>query len=95
MSAMTKTAIADLDPTWHWELGARVPVARAEAPGSTEGMVKIPGGPLRFQVRACTWAYPASIAGPCAHVQYAYVYCALVPGDGARMHTRLESYGNP
>ena len=57
MAGYAKVKIADLDPTWHYEYGARVPVARADAPASTSGMANIPGGPFRFFVKAfLTWA---------------------------------------
>ena len=48
MAGYAKTSIASLDPTWHYEYGARVKPARAESPVAIEGMVKIPGGPFRF-----------------------------------------------
>jgi iron(II)-dependent oxidoreductase len=51
MSEYAKTPLASLDPTWHYEKGARVPVARVEALAPMTGMTKIPGGPLRFEVR--------------------------------------------
>eukprot|EP01050_Picozoa_sp_SAG11_P022968 SAG11_NODE_4480_length_1880_cov_0.888827_3_plen_155_part_01 len=51
MASYAKVPLADLDATWHFEDGVRVPIARAEAPIATEGMTRIPGGALRFAVR--------------------------------------------
>ena len=51
MAGYAKVKIADLDPTWHYEYGARVPVARAETPSSISGMANISGGPFRFFVK--------------------------------------------
>jgi formylglycine-generating enzyme required for sulfatase activity len=51
MAEYAKIPLSDLDPTWHYEIGNRVPIARAESPVSTDGMKKIPGGPLRFAVK--------------------------------------------
>jgi len=51
MAAYSKIPLASLSTEWSYEYGARVPVARAESPSSTEGMTKIPGGPLQFQTK--------------------------------------------
>ena len=51
MAGYAKVPLATLSPKWSYEYGARVPVARAESPTSTEGMTKIPGGPLRFETK--------------------------------------------
>jgi len=51
MAGYAKVPLASLDPSWSYERGGRVPVARAESPTSTEGMKKIPGGPILFETK--------------------------------------------
>ena len=51
MAAYAKVPISTLDPTWRYEVGKRAPVARKEAPVSTNGMAHIHGGPFRFAVK--------------------------------------------
>ena len=51
MAEYAKVPLSSLSATWTWEQGRRVPVERMEAPSSTDGMVRIPGGPLRFAAK--------------------------------------------
>eukprot|EP01052_Picozoa_sp_SAG31_P003372 SAG31_NODE_128_length_23532_cov_21.204754_17_plen_132_part_00 len=51
MKHYATTPLGSLDAGWKYEYGARVPVERAELSTPPQGMTKIPGGALRFEVR--------------------------------------------